>query len=191
MAKLVSQFKPWVRTSIEASKVRVEARMTSAMGKFMCELHGRIDSFKHRMGSRLREAHISDLTGLTKEVDAFREEVQDLAIIHIPIIPPIPTSVPTALDFEVDLFADEEPPIAKGKRPQIPKGRTDSEDEFEIDLWRVTKSSRVEYHASQIAHEQRALGSSSSQPPLSPDAPSMEPREHTNDTTMDGPTSDA
>ena len=56
MDKLVTQLKPWVRTLIEASEVRVEARMTATMDRFMQELYWQINSFEQRMGNRLWEA---------------------------------------------------------------------------------------------------------------------------------------
>ena len=91
----------------------------------------------------------------------------------------------------MDLFADEEPPIDRGKCPCNPEKQMDSGYEFEGDLRRVVKASRMEYHAIQIAEEHRARGASSIQAPSPPDAPSREPRGQTDDPAMGRPTSDA
>ena len=117
-----------------------------------------------------------------------REQIRALAPSSTSVIPPMLISTPMRLAFEVDLFADEEPPIDGGTRPRSPKDQDDSGDEFEGDFWRAIKASRVEYHASQIAQEQRERGASSSQVPTMQDAPSNEPREHVDDPTVDGPT---
>ena len=162
--------------------------MTTTMDQFMRGLHGRIDSFEARMVTRMGSAHGPDITVLSHEVALLREDVCALAPSSAPIIPPMPVLAPLRSAFEVDLFADEESPMDRGKRPHSPKDQVDSAEDYEGDLQRMVKDYRMEYHASQIAEEQRARGASSSQAPPPPDAPSREPRGQTDDPTIGGPT---
>ena len=124
------------------------------------------------MASRLSAAPSPDMGGLTQEVAALREEVRALASTSTPIIPPMPVPTSVRPAFEIDLFADEEPPMDRGKRPHSPEDQGPSDAEYETDLRRAVKASQVEYQAIHIEADQRARGASASQSVPPPDAPS-------------------
>lgn len=63
--------------------------MITAMKWFTKELHGMIDIFNIRMGKRLYESKVLDLSSLREEVATLSFEVHALVESHTFVIPPI------------------------------------------------------------------------------------------------------
>lgn len=87
LAKLLGQIPPWVRTTLETSKARVEFRMMDSTERFTKKLHRKIDSFVISIRERLCDAWVPDLSSLEGEVATLRSEVRKLAESHGPITP--------------------------------------------------------------------------------------------------------
>lgn len=83
-----------VWTMIEIFGAWVKSWVITMMEQFMRELRGRIDNFKIKLGDKLWEAQVLDLSNLRGEVAKLRIEARALAYCQTLIIPfailPIP-----------------------------------------------------------------------------------------------------
>lgn len=121
LAKLLTQIRQWVCTTIETSEAWVDNHMIIVMEWFTREMHGRINNFEIQIDERFCEVQIPDLSTVREKVTSLRSMVYALSESHTFIIHPVITTIsqtlPTPLPQVINLFNNvDKSPATKKKR---------------------------------------------------------------------------
>lgn len=116
---LFSQIWPWVRTTLEASKVRVEQDDVN-YGGFYEDFHTRIDNFEGQIGARLCEVQFPNLPDMHEKMAILQSEVRLLTesyfLVLSLVIPTFMQPFPKLAPIVFDLFMKDDVALIIGAK---------------------------------------------------------------------------